>query len=184
WDQASSHPDQRIRAFLQFVVEQAIWNITVLNSYRPTGFSQVSQYMKGVYYVPSQHAELSPRYILGGKIDRLIKLFSASVIGQRECAAITTGTAGRLPLSDDSVDYVFTDPPFGENIFYADLNFLVEAWHGVTTESKPEAIIDKFKNKALPDYQHLMQRCFAEYHRVLKPGRWMTVVFSNSKASV
>jgi hypothetical protein len=29
-----------------------------------------------------------------------------------------------------------------------------------------------------------MQRCFAEYHRVLKPGRWMTVVFSNSKASV
>lgn len=184
WDQASSHPDQRIRAFLQFVVEQAIWNITVLNSYRPTGFSQVSQYMKGVYYVPSQHAELSPRYILGGKIDRLIKLFSASVIGQRECAAITTGTAGRLPLSDDSVDYVFTDPPFGENIFYADLNFLVEAWHGVTTESRSEAIIDKPKNKALPEYQHLMQRCFAEYHRVLKPGRWMTVVFSNSKASV
>ncbi|EHQ53358.1 hypothetical protein ECTPHS_11782 [Ectothiorhodospira sp. PHS-1] len=184
WDQASSHPDQRIRAFLKFVVEQAIWNITVLNSYRPTGFSQVSQYMKGVYYVPSQHAELSPRYILGGKIDRLIKLFSASVIGQRQCAAVTTGTAGRLPLSDDSVDYIFTDPPFGENIFYADLNFLVEAWHGVTTESRSEAIIDKPKNKALPEYQHLMQRCFAEYLRVLKPGRWMTVVFSNSKASV
>jgi len=29
-----------------------------------------------------------------------------------------------------------------------------------------------------------MQRCFAEYYRVLKPGRWMTVVFSNSKAAV
>ena len=29
-----------------------------------------------------------------------------------------------------------------------------------------------------------MQRCFCEYYRVLKPGRWMTVVFSNSKASV
>ncbi len=34
------------------------------------------------------------------------------------------------------------------------------------------------------EYQHLMQRCFAEYHRVLKPGRWMTVVFSNSRAAV
>jgi hypothetical protein len=82
------------------------------------------------------------------------------------------------------VDYIFTDPPFGENIYYADLNFLVESWHGVTTDAQPEAIIDRFKHKALPDYQHLMQRCFAEYYRVLKPGRWMTVVFSNSKAAV
>lgn len=184
WEQAAAHPDKRIRAFLKFVVEQAIWNITVLNSYRPTGFSQVSQYMKGVYYVPSQHAELSPRYILGGKIDRLIKLFSAGILSQHDCAVITTGTAGVLPLPDACIDYVFTDPPFGENIFYADLNFLVEAWHGVETQSTVEAIIDKPKNKALPEYQHLMQRCFAECHRVLKPGRWMTVVFSNSKASV
>jgi hypothetical protein len=38
--------------------------------------------------------------------------------------------------------------------------------------------------RTIPEYQHLMQRCFMEYYRVLKPGRWMTVVFSNSKASV
>ena len=29
-----------------------------------------------------------------------------------------------------------------------------------------------------------MRACFAEYHRVLKPGRWMTVVFSNSKNGI
>jgi hypothetical protein len=35
-----------------FFVEQAIWTMSMLNSYRPTGFSQVSQYMKGIFYVP------------------------------------------------------------------------------------------------------------------------------------
>ena len=183
WEKAKAHPDARIRAFLLFMVEQAIWNMTVLNSYRPTGFSQVSQYMKGVYYVPSQHSELSPWYILSGKFSRLVSLFRSLKVSPGS-TAISTGTAARLPLPDDSVDYIFTDPPFGENIYYADLNFLVESWHGVTTDAKPEAIIDRFKHKALPEYQHLMQRCFAEYHRVLKPGRWMTVVFSNSKAAV
>ena len=183
WEKAKAHPDARIRAFLLFMVEQAIWNLTLLNSYRPTGFSQVSQYMKGVYYAPSQHSELTPWYVLRGKLDRLIKVFRDFKVGAGK-TAISTGTATRLPLPDDSVDYIFTDPPFGENIYYADLNFLVESWHRVTTDAKPEAIIDKFKKKALPEYQHLMQRCFAEYHRVLKPGRWMTVVFSNSKAAV
>ena len=44
--------------------------------------------------------------------------------------------------------------------------------------------MDQFKKKGLPEYQHLMQRCFQEYYRVLKPGRWMTVVFHNSSNAV
>jgi 16S rRNA G966 N2-methylase RsmD len=183
WEKANAHPDLRIRAALIFMVEQALWTASILNRFRPTGFSQVNQYLTGVYYVASQHAECSPWYILDGKLSRLSKTFEAfrCRVGN---AAISSGTAAAIPMPDSCVDYVFTDPPFGENIYYADLNFLVEAWHGVTTDAKPEAIIDRFKNKALPEYQHLMQRCFVEYHRVLKPGRWMTVVFSNSKASV
>ena len=83
-----------------------------------------------------------------------------------------------------SIDYVFTDPPFGANIYYADLNYVVEAWHGVTTDTRQEAIVDPPKNKEVPDYQDLMRRCFSEYFRALKPGRWMTVVFSNSSNAI
>jgi len=54
----------------------------------------------------------------------------------------------------------------------------------VITNAKPEAIIDRFKKKGLPEYQGLMQQCFEEYCRVLKPGRWMTVVFHNSRNAV
>ena len=108
-----------------------------------------------------------------------------SLVRNRDSGCITTtGTTALLGLPDDSVDYVFTDPPFGENIYYADLNFLVEFWHRVLTNAAPEAIVDRFKGKGLPEYQRLMQRCFEEYRRVLKPGRWITIVFHNSRNAV
>jgi hypothetical protein len=183
WGQAEMCGDARTRHMLLFFVDQAIWTASILNRFRPTGYSQVNQYLSGVYYVPSQHAECSPWYILEGKLARLTKGFRLSPARWGQ-AAITTGTAARLPLPEDCVDYVFTDPPFGENIYYADLNFLVESWYRVTTDAAPEAIIDRFKKKGLPEYQHLMQACFEEYSRVLKPGRWMTVVFHNSRNAV
>lgn len=183
WDIARAHPDSRTRAALLFFVEQAIWTASVLNRYRPSGFSQVNQYLTGVYYVASQHAEGSPWYILEGKLGRLAKAFQ-SYRPQMGSAVVNTGSAASIPLPDHCVDYIFTDPPFGENIYYSDLNFLVESWHGVKTNSRPEAIVDRVKNKGIPEYQILMQKCFAEYYRLLKPGRWMTVVFSNSRAAV
>ena len=183
WQRANSWPDLRMRAALTFFVEQAIQGLTMLNRHHVIGKANVNQWLNGVYYIPSLHEETAYWRILEGKLERLVTTFATkySVAG---AAWITTGSATRIPVLDSSIDYVFTDPPFGENIFYADLNFQLESWHQVITATDSEAIVDKFKNKALPEYQHLMQRSFAEYYRVLKPGRWMTVVFSNSKAAV
>jgi len=183
WRKAKAHPDVRIRHMLLFFVEQAIWGMAVLNRYLPTAFSQTNRQLTGVYYVASQISEVSPQYNLDGKMKRLGKVFQNRPSAASD-AIVTTGTAASLSLPDASIDYIFTDPPFGENIYYADLNFLIESWHRVITDAAPEAIVDKFKRKNLPEYQHLIQRCFTEYCRVLKPGRWMTVVFHNSRNAV
>ncbi len=179
WHKACAHQGPRGRNMLLWWVEQAVWSSSVLNNYRPTGFSQVSQYMKGIYYVPSTHSELTPWYILTGKLERLRKTFASQLANACNCG-LSTVSCSRLPAPDASIDYIFTDPPFGKNIFYADLNLLVEAWHGVRTQTGPEAVEDTFKGKDLRAYQELMRQGFAEYYRVLKPGRWMTVVFHNS----
>ena len=189
WRKAKAETDNRTRLALLFWVEQAIWGMSVLNRYKTimhgrTESSNVNQYLSGVYYVPAQHSECSPWYNLGNRLERLAKKAFTAEFSQPNQAFISVGSATSMPIPSHSVDYIFTDPPFGENIYYADLNYLVESWHAVTTEAGPEAIIDRCKGKALPEYQGLMQRCFSEYYRILKPGRWMTVVFSNSKASV
>lgn len=183
WKRATAVSDGRLRNMLLWYVEQAIWTMSVLNRYRPTGYSQVSQYLTGVYYVASQCSELSPWYVLAGKTKRLASVFQ-EFRGLASESIVQTGTCADLRLPDACVDYIFTDPPFGENINYADLNFLVEAWHGVLTDAAPEAIVDPAKHKGVHEYQDLMRRCFEEYHRVLKPGRWMTVVFSNSSNGI
>ena len=121
--------------------------------------------------------------ILEGKLKRLVKAFH-NHLAIHGASIISTASTTSLNVPDKIIDYVFTDPPFGENIFYADLNLLVESWHKVVTSTSKEAIIDRFKQKFLPEYQDLMQSCFGEYYRILKPGRWITVVFHNSRNAV
>jgi len=189
WRKAHSITDVGTRRMVVWFAEQAIWGMSVLNRYSPSHFSQVNRALSGVYYVASQHAEVSPWYILHDaerrttKLGRLEKAFSPMPAAPT-AAMIQTGDCASIPIPDKCVDYIFTDPPFGENIYYADLNFLVEAWQGVTTAATNEAIVDQAKKKGVHEYQELMRRCFEEYHRVLKPGRWMTVVFSNSSNGI
>lgn len=183
WSASNNECDERIRKMLLFTFEQGVRNLSVLNAYEPNAFSQNARGQKIVYYVPSHHSEVSPDYLFSGKHQTIIKAMR-SLNAQTGTQWVSTGSASRLEIPNNSIDYVFTDPPFGENIFYADLNIMAESWHRVFTSSSEEAIVDRFKNKDLLAYQDLMQSCFQEYFRVLKPGRWMTVVFSNSRASV
>jgi len=168
---------------LIFFVEQAIWGMSVLARYVPTHYSQVNQYLSGVFYVASQIVEPSPWYILDGKLSRLLRAFESHTLTQGQ-SLVSTQDLASLKIAENSIDYVFTDPPFGENIYYSDLNILIEAWHGVRTAPEEEAIVDRVKGKTLLDYQRMMSNCFSNYYRALKPGRWMTVEFHNSRNSV
>ena len=90
-------------------------------------------------------------------------------------------------LDDCSAHYVFTDPPFGSNIFYSDMNLFQEAWLPETTDHSREAVIHttgKRKNGSAERYEELLRNAFSEAFRVLKPGRYMSVVFGNSSGRI
>jgi DNA modification methylase len=100
------------------------------------------------------------------------------------CFIESQSTTNTCTIPSDSIEYIFIDPPFGSNLNYSELNFLWESWLKVQTNNKSEAIENKTQGKGPNEYRHLMTVCFKEAYRVLKPGRWMTVEFSNTKASV
>ncbi len=176
------YSNQRTKAFLRFLYEQWIFGFSLLNRYSPHHYSQNNRNLSGTLYVGSQISEVSTQYAFPKKIRRLVRSFADCMLDSK--SILTTLDTSRLDFGRQSIDYIFTDPPFGGNLMYSELNFLWESWLKVFTNNKPEAIENSVQGKGLLEYQRLMTECFKEYYRVLKPGRWMTVEFHNSKNSV
>ena len=154
-------------------------NLTNLNRYIfYKGKGGIGRPLSGTLYVSSEIVEQSPLHLLGGKI---IKNGNDN---NKNSTLISTNSATSYLIKNDSIDYVFTDPPFGANLMYSELNFITEWWLKVFTNVKTEAIENSTQSKSLLDYQNLMVASFNEYYRVLKPGKWMTVEFSNTSAAV
>jgi len=85
-------------------------------------------------------------------------------------------------LDEHCVDYIFIDPPFGDNIQYSEVNFINEAWLDLTTDVENEAIVSKHQNKDDDTYSELLFSAFTEFNRILKPNKFITVAFHSSKA--
>ena len=138
--------------------------------------------LKGTLYLPSLPIETSILAQVGDKLSAMIR--AEDELSRVRPNILYVGSADCLQLNDNSVDYIFTDPPFGANINYSELNSLPEPWLRVITNNSHEAIENTSQNKDAQHYRDTMSHCFYEYWRVLKPGKWMTVEFSNTSASV
>lgn len=177
--------NQRLKESLFFGFNNVQQRHCIMNTFR-FNVSFPSNITSGTLYIPSMIKEANILDQLENKYMRRLKpVFEIMTINKvKEIVSSFTASATANIFQNNSFDYIFTDPPFGGNLMYSELNFLWEAWLRVFTNSKTEAIENKTQGKGLLEYQSLMTLCFQEYYRILKPGRWMTVEFHNSKNSV
>ncbi len=143
------------------------------------GLGWVNAGVSGTLYVSSCPAEQSVLFFFRKKLG---KLFDPHSDGKSYCLSTTSSTAIGIP--DCSIDFIFVDPPFGANLNYSELNYSNESWLGVTTDNTEEAIENDVQHKGTFEYRELMLACLKEAYRALKPGRWMTVEFSNTSAVI
>jgi DNA modification methylase len=175
---ASTHVSDRLQKFLRGWFFSCQSRLHKLNRYTAQHQRHVGP-LANTLYISSTPTEISPFYFAREKMkENILDLQKLSG------SMIAVGDAAAIDIPDESLDYLFVDPPFGGNIMYSELNSLHEAWNGVLTNNKPEAIENPVQRKGVDDYRLLMTKCFSVMHRKLKPGRWITVEFSNSKASI
>lgn len=149
---------------------------------------------------------------VGKCLRELLDLLGQSTLGKLEFTTprpkptirITCASADALPMANASVDCVIMDPPYYDNVMYAELSDFFYVWLKRTagllypelftthlTDKDREAVANsaKFtgqkggaKNLAGRDYQRRMAGIFKEQRRVLKPDGVMTVMFTHKAA--
>ncbi len=143
------------------------------------------------YWVPEEHFEINVWNCFENRFKRVLKgeeevhaLFSARPESDFSSnVTLINGSATNLPLKDDSVDYVFIDPPHADRILYLEQSLMWNAWLQLdqTINWNDEIVVSAAKkrnNKDSESYRTLLGLAFSEIHRVLKPGRYFSMAFN------
>ncbi len=177
WDLAGRGQSERLVSALQFA-------LTGINNYisKRQGYGTGGGGVSGTLYVPSFTMEKNVGEVAFRKFEKIIEMFEQM---PNESAFVRVGSAFDLyGVPDKSIDYIFTDPPFGESLQYAELNFIWESWLQQKTIWADDCVMNYVHQKDLPFYEDCMKRAFGEMFRVLKHGRWASVVFHNTDDQV
>lgn len=187
WQEIMRLPDDRVRRALAFAFTNTAWHGTRMRRFNARGGQRP---LTGTLYIPQLSSEANVLEVLRNKIAQLERYYRGYRPHGDVLPAVLLGSATDLAMiPDGSIDYVFTDPPFGSNIFYADCNLIWESWLGRLTDPTSEAVVNRSLapdkgGKTLEIYAGLIAAAMQEIARVLKPSGWATVVFHNTDAAV
>ncbi len=181
WKTIHRFEDPDTASFLAWIFTSLYRRVTRFSEFRFWGGSGNTARLNVPYIFDEPNVFVS----YARKAQTIVDHLATTAAGYTGRTAVVNGSATDLSwLPDDSVDLIFTDPPFGSNINYSEMNLLWESWLGRTTDTTEEAIVNRMQSKDLDDYRKLILRSLEESYRVLRPGHWLLLVFMNSSGRV
>ncbi len=163
----------------------------VITSGMPAVSRKAQHLDAGGGYIPGNWA-LPPVSKQRNVLESLTRVFKRTVKAKAELArliqsqqaCISTQSATEMDeIPESSVDYIFTDPPYGGAVQYAELNFVWESWLGLDTVwHDKEIIVNSTRRKGLDYWERMMRLAVSQCYRVLKPGRWLSLCWHDSSS--
>jgi len=87
-------------------------------------------------------------------------------------------------VDNESIDYLITDPPYGDAIQYSELSFIWNAWLSKEYKIKDEVIINPVQNKGHDEFINQINKFIEEAYRVLKNEKFFTLCFQNKNIQI
>ncbi len=142
------------------------------------------------YWMPEEHFEINVwncfenrfKRVLKGidEINSTFKNYPADYFHQY--IKLYNQSATEMPLDENSVDYVFVDPPHANRILYMEQSLMWNSWLKMSDgiEWEKEIIVSeaKSRNKNPENYNQLLDQSFSEIQRVLKPNKFFSMAFN------
>lgn len=143
------------------------------------------------YWIPEEHFEINVWNCFENRYKRILKgekeisdLFSLKPINYFERnVTLINGSATNIPIKNDSIDYVFIDPPHANRILYMEQSLMWNAWLGLdeNIDWENEIVVSEAKErkeKNTQNYTELLNDSFAEIRRVLKDNKYFSMAFN------
>jgi len=100
-----------------------------------------------------------------------------NVIDEKANVCFLEADARELSLPEEKVDYVFTDPEYGDSIQYYELSYMASKWLKLETDWKKEIVVNPKQGKTPDVYRDALVEAFKRVYKALKTGKSMTVTF-------
>lgn len=177
----NAEPHPRIRSALRFLFSAFVLSQSKLQRFHP-GSTFPNMIAPGLLYVAPMVKEYNVFQWFEGKVKSAVKGFAELQAVNPTHLMLSTESATALDrIPSNSVDFIFTDPPYSGRIQYGELNFIQEAWLDFSSDwRRDEIIVNTVRNKDEAEWQSLLKAAFKHCFRVLKPGRWLSLCYHDS----
>jgi 16S rRNA G966 N2-methylase RsmD len=204
-DEINNVSDKNIKEILRFTFSSALPQASkMVFVYRIAGREkQVGGWATRGYWVPPEYFEINAwncfeerfKKIYRGKEESnsLIALYKEAknfeeLDNEANILFLNQSTLNLSNIPNDSIDYIFTDPPYGDSVPYLELDLMWDSWLGFESKIsiEDEIIISDspVRMKTFEIYDKMLKAAFRQIYKVLKSGRWMTVTFHNTDIKV